>query len=192
MKINAVMMWCACFTAGSAFGATGFFGDHVIVAGNTNYVAIGSGTPQLSDGFGSLTQGGVFNIQGFKLNTWEDNGSAITYMNLFWSVDNFATTHQVQIHPAPAKSGNDRFWEIQSATQNLLNNNGVGTLANGNYTFRAFWEGYTNGFNTPGNIFQSNGGSNYTANFTVVPEPTGALACLLIGAGLMRRIRRSA
>ncbi len=192
MKINQFMVWCACFTAGGAFGATGFFGDHIIVADNTNHVAIGSGSPQLSDGFGSLTQGGVFNIQGFKLNTWEDNSSEITHMNLFWSVDDFATKHQILIHPAPTKSGNDRFWEVQSATQNLLNNNGVGVLTNGNYTFRAYWEGYTNGINTFGNIFQNNGGNNFTASFSVVPEPTGALACLLIGAGLLRRNRRSA
>lgn len=190
MKIVTLMASIVCFTANSVFGATGFWGDHTIAANGQNYLAVGSTTPQLSAGFGSLTQGGVFDIQGFKLNTWEDNGSVITHMTLFWSIDNFATKNQIQIDPAPSKSGNDRFWEVQSATQNLLTNNGVGALTNGSYTFSAYWEGYTNGTNTYGNIFQNNGGSNYTATFTVVPEPTGALACLLIGAGLLRRNRR--
>jgi uncharacterized protein (TIGR03382 family) len=110
-------------------------------------------------------------------------------MNLFWTVDNFLTTHQIQIHPAPSKSGNDRFWSTGSATQNLLTNNGAGTLAEGNYTFHAYWEGYTNGVNTAGNIFQSNGGNNYTATFTVIPEPASA-ALGLIGTALLLRRRR--
>lgn len=168
-------------------GATGFFGNAYIVAdGGTFYQFTGTAddvNPQLSAGFGSLAAGGTFNIQGFELNTFEDSGSEITHMNLFWTVDNFATTNQIQIFPAPAKSGNDRFWQISSATQNLLDNNGAGNLIAGTYTFQAYIEGYTNASNTPGNIFLNNGGANYSAAFTVVPEP-GSCALLAGFLGL--------
>jgi hypothetical protein len=155
--------------------ATGFFGNSYVVAdGGTFYQAVGNDgvNPQLSSGFGQLSEGGTFNIEGLELNTFEDNGSEITHMNLFWTVDGFTNTHQIQITPAPAKVGNDRFWQITSGTQNLLDNNGVGQLTQGNYTFQAYFEGFTNGVNTPGNIFLNNGGSNYSAAFEVVPEPS--------------------
>jgi len=185
MKKITLTLITAALVAASANAATGFFGNAYTVA-NTGTFYQTTGTddgvnPQLTDGFGTLTQGDTFNIQGFELNTFEDNSSEITHMNLFWTVDNFTNTHQVQINPAPTKSGNNRFWQIASATQNLLNNNGVATLTAGNYTFQAYFEGYTNGLDTLGNIFLNNGGANYSASFTVaVPEP-GSFA-LIAGA----------
>lgn len=175
--------------------ATGFFSNTYVVGnGGIFYQAVGSDgvNPQLSAGFGNLNVGGTFNIQGFELNTFEDNGSEITHMNVFWTVNNFTNTHQIQLTPAPAKVGNDRLWKITSGTQNLLTNNGVGALAQGNYTFQAYFEGYTNGVNTSGNIFLNNGGSNYSAAFTVVPEPTtGLLALGSLGAAALIRRRRA-
>jgi hypothetical protein len=175
MKNIFVTLGAATLLSISLNAATGFFGNTYVVAdGGTFYQAVGSDgvNPQLSTGFGQLLEGGTFNIEGFELNTFEDNGSEITHMNLFWTVDGFTNTHQIQITPAPAKTGNDRFWQITSGTQNLLDNNGVGQLAPGNYTFQAYFEGFTNGFNTPGNIFLNNGGSDYSAPFEVVPEPS--------------------
>lgn len=187
MKIKTAALIVSLGGMSFSSAATGFFGDHIIVANGINYKAIGSGAPQLSEGLGTFPVAGSLTIQGFQLNTWEDNGSVITHMNLFWTVDNFAHVHQIQINPAPAKTGNDRFWSISSATQNVLTNNGIGNLGVGNYTFQAYWEGYTNGTNTAGNIFQSNSGNNYTASFTVVPEPSAAL---LGGLGMMALLRR--
>jgi hypothetical protein len=182
-----IVLMVPLFVALTTHAATGFFGDNYIVGdGGTFFQTTGPDdgiNPQLADGFGSLTAGGTFNIEGFEVNTFEDNGSEITHMNLFWTVDSFTNTHQIQIFPAPAKTGNNRLWQITSGTQNLLDNNGVGALANGNYTFQAYFEGYTNATDTPGNIFLSNGGSNYSAAFTVVPEPS-SLALLGIAGGV--------
>jgi hypothetical protein len=182
----------------NGFAATGFFGNTFVVADGSTFYEITNNTanPKLSDGFGNLLEGGSFNIQGFELNTFEDNGSEITHMNLFWTVDDFTNTHQIQIFPAPTKSGNDRFWQITSGTQNLLNNNGVGSLAQGNYTFKAYFEGYTNANNTPGNIFLNNGGADYSAGFTVIPEPSSIIMLGLTGlaAGgiaLLKRRKRA-
>lgn len=174
MKKTIITLGLIAIAGLSSQAATGFFGNTFVVADSGTFYEITNNTanPQLSAGFGNLQEGSTFNVQGFELNTFEDNGSEITHMNMFWTVDGFTNTHQIQIFPAPAKSGNDRFWQITSATQNLLNNNGVGQLAQGSYTFEAYFEGYTNGVDTAGNIFLNNNNNNYSASFTVVPEPS--------------------
>jgi hypothetical protein len=194
--MKKIILMVPLFAALTTHAATGFFGNTYIVGDGDFYQTTGTDdgvNPQLADGFGSLTAGDTFNIEGFELNTFEDNGSEITHMNLFWTVDNFTNTHQIQINPAPTKTGNNRFWQTTSGTQNLLDNNGVGALTNGNYTFQAYFEGYTNGVDTAGNIFLNNGGSNYSAAFTVVPEPS-SLALLgiagLASGGLVMLKRR--
>ncbi len=176
----------------AARAATGFFGNTFFVGDGGTFYDVGStatGNPDFSAGLGDLTQGDSFTVGGFELNTFEDNGSEITHMNMFWTVDAFSNVHSVQIFPAPGKVGNNRFWQITSGTQNLLDNNGVGELAAGNYTLQIYFEGYTNGNDTPGNIFLNNGGANYSASFTVVPEPSISLLGALGVLGLLRRRR---
>lgn len=181
----------------AAQAATGFFGNIYIVAGNgTNTYYQASGTPdgfnpQLSSGWGTLNQGATFDIKGFEINTWNDNGSSVTHMNMFWSIDNFVTSNQLTLTPETSTSGNDKLWQLTTGTQSLLTNNGRGALANGSYTFQAYFEGYTNAVNTAGNIFESNGGANYSASFSVVPEPsTYALLGLGTAFGLWQLRRR--
>ena len=183
MKIKLVVAFSLMGVA-SSFAATGFFGDVFVVANGTSYKAAGSGGTQLSSGFGNLQEGGTFNIQGFQLNTFENDSSVVTHMTMLWTVNNFASTQQIQIFPAPAKSGNDRVWNTSSSTQNMLAGLGQGT-----YTFQAYYEGFTNGINTAGNIFLNNGNANYSAAFTVVPEPSAALLGA-IGSLLLLRRRR--
>lgn len=179
-----------------AHAATGFFGNIYIVAGNgTNTFYQASGTPdgfnpQLSSGWGTLNQGDAFQIKGFEINTWNDNGSSVTHMNLIWSVDNFVTSNQLTLTPETSVSGNDKLWQMTTGTQSLLTNNGRGALSNGSYTFQAYFEGYTNAVNTAGNIFNPGGGANYSASFSVVPEPS-TYALLGLGAAFgLWQIRR--
>ena len=180
-----------------AQAATGFFGNIYIVAGdgvNTFYQASGPNddfNPQLIDGWGTLNQGSGFEIKGFEINTFNDNGSNVTHMNMRWTIDNFDTTNTLTLTPETSFSGNDKFWQLTTGTQNLLTNAGQGVLSNGSYTFQAYFEGFTNGVNTDGNIFESNGGNNYTATFEVVPEPsTYALLGLGAAFGLWQLRRR--
>jgi hypothetical protein len=179
--------------------ATGFFGDTFIIGGEptvTTYYRV-TGTPdgvnpQYSAGFGTLLQNGTFQVKGFEINTFQNNGSNVTHMNMFWSIDNWTTSNQIQLTPATSSSGNNKLWQISSSTQNLLtNNNRVSTLDVGSYTFRAYFEGYTNGTDTAGNIYQNNGGANYNTSFTVtVPEPSSASLMALGAAGLLALRRR--
>jgi hypothetical protein len=198
MNLKSLIAAAAITVASVSQAATGFFGNLYIVAGPspTFYQAFGppDGFNPALGNFGTFNVGDTFNIRGFELNTFEDNGSAVTHMNMFWTVNNFATTHQIQIFPAPNKTGNNRFWQITTASQNLLSNNSPTALGPGSYTFQAYFEGYTNAINTPGNIFWSNSGNNYTASFNVIPEPStyAALAGVVaVGAALVLRRRRS-
>lgn len=183
----------------SSQAATGFFGDIFLIAGTpsttTFYRMTGANdgvNPQYSAGFGSLLQNGTFQIKGFEINTFQDNGSNVTHMNMFWSIDNFATSNQITLTPATSTSGNNKFWQISSSTQNLLTNSGrVSTLSVGSYEFRAYFEGYSNAVNTAGNIFENNGGANYVTSFNVaVPEPSSASLISLGAAGLLALRRR--
>ena len=181
----------------AAQAATGFFGDIYTVAGNgTNTFYQTTGTPdgfnpQLSSGWGTLNQGGTFDIKGFEVKTFNDSGSSVTHMNIFWTVDNFVTTNQLTLTPETSVSGNDKTWQLTTGTQNLLTNNARGALANGDYTFKAYFEGYTNAVDTAGHIYENNGGANYSATFSVVPEPsTYALLGLGTAFGLWQLRRR--
>jgi hypothetical protein len=179
-----------------AQAATGFFNNIYIVAGNgTNTFYQASGTPdgfnpQLSSGWGTLNQDDAFQIKGFEINTWNNTGSSVTHMNMYWSTDDFITSNQLTLTPETSVSGNNKLWRLTTGTQSLLTNNDRGVLPNGSYTFKAYFEGYTNGVDTAGNIFESNGGANYSATFDVVPEPSTYALIALGTAFILWRIRR--
>jgi len=184
---KSILLASSLFAAISLNASTGFFGSTSIIADGTT-----SDTASLTT-FGNISNTGTFEIQGFDLNTFEDNGSEITHMTMNWTVDGFANTHQIQITPGPAKVGNNRNWVISSSTQDLVTNSGLGALAEGAYTFSAYFEGFTNGTDTAGNIFLNNGGSNYNASFTIVPEPgTYALIAGMFGLAFVALKRRKA
>lgn len=74
----------------------------------------------------------------------------------------------------------DQKWDNTGANVNLLSG-----LSNGNYTLEVFAKALTN----EGDRFSNNGGANFIANFSVVPEPTSAALGLLGSALLLRRRR---
>ncbi len=177
--------------------ATGFFdGLYVIIntgSGNTFYQATtgtspGSGAAQghnlTSDGInptfttlGTFQTTDTFTLNGFEYKTFENNGSDVTFGNLFWRIyptgSPSGSFNQIQDNTNPG-SGNNT-WTINNAGINLLSG-----LSPGTYTLNIYTESYTNGTNTAGNIFGFTSNSP-TATFTVVPEPS---TCLLLGAGL--------
>lgn len=67
-------------------------------------------------------------------------------------------------------------------------------LVNGNYTLEVFFAGTTNGLGgATSNIFLNNGGTNYKATFSVVPEPSSLTLLagpVLLGAWFFVRRRR--
>ncbi len=83
------------------------------------------------------------------------------------------------------QSGNDR-WVLSGASRPDL----LSGLSNGDYTVEVYLHGKYNG---GGNFFESNGGPNFIADFTVVPEP-GAYALIagLFGLSFVALRRRQA
>ena len=71
-----------------------------------------------------------------------------------------------------------------SSVRNARVSNGAGR-SNGTYTLQWFSKALTN----EGDRFESNSGSNFSATFTVVPEPAAAMLGLIGTVGLLRRRR---
>ena len=131
--------------------------------------------------FGTLSLSDSLVVRGFEYRTYENNGSDVTFANLFY-----------RVYPAGSPSGtftqiqdslnNDDFWTRTDGTNNILNG-----LTPGNYTIQIYTESYTNGVNSAGNIFGFTSEGNPTASFTVIPEPSAAL---LGGLGTLALLRR--
>ena len=190
------------FTTGQAHAATGFFGNIYVVAGNltddTFYQAAGTpdgSNPQLSSGWGTLSAGETFNIKGYEIQTFNDNGSSVNNMRMTWTIDAFATSNTIDLGTPFSESGNDKIWKLTSSTQNLLTNAGRGALANGSYTFAAYFQADTNSVDTAVTIYASNNSANYNASFSVVPEPSTyallGLGAVALGGHLLRRRKQS-
>lgn len=76
--------------------------------------------------------------------------------------------------------GGDQEWRgLVGGPANLLS----GITTSGDYSVEIFFRAFTN----LGDRFSNNGGSNFTANFTVIPEPAAAL---LGSLGLLALLRR--
>lgn len=119
-----------------------------------------------SGSYGQLTGTGIVSGTGAVFNILLGSGNAFT--NAFWDTD---------------KTWNNVF------TQNNGTTNTLASIFSGGF-------GGASGVDSAGLVsgrgqFSFNGGTTSTLTWTAVPEPTSALAGLLIGAGLLRR-RRSA
>ena len=81
----------------------------------------------------------------------------------------------------------DAFWNTNKSWTNIFS--GAGTPASLSAVFNSFsGTGLVAGVAAGEGQFSFNG-STSTLNWTAVPEPTSALAGLLLGAGLLRRRR---
>jgi hypothetical protein len=189
------------FTTGQAHAVTGFFGNIYVVAGNltdTFYQAAGTpdgSNPQLSSGWGALDAGETFTIKGYEIKTFNDNGSSVNNMRMTWTIDAFVTSNTIDLGTPSSTEGNNKTWQLTSSTQNLLTNGGQGALANGSYTFAAYFQADTNSVDTAPIIYASNNSANYNASFSVVPEPSTyallGLGAVALGGHLLRRRKQS-
>lgn len=196
----------------SAQAATGFFNHLYVITnldgagnvfdqvrtGTTPGTGAAQGYDLASDGtnpqflsFGTLNSSSNLTIKGFQYQTWNDNGSDVTFANLYYRIYTTGSPSgsftNIQTNTPLSISGNNKVWEVTSGITNLLSG-----LANGNYTMEIYTESYTNAINTAGNIFGFQAGTNPTATFTVVPEPS-TLALIGLGAlafGIRARSRR--
>jgi hypothetical protein len=111
--------------------------------------------------------------------TFKNTGTDVTGTFINYSIDGGAFTGFGLAFNEDNVNGTtgDQRWANTDQTTNLLTG-----LAPGPHTLAFFASGTTNSVDSPPQIFDSNGGANYTASFTVVPEPA---TILLVGPALL-------
>lgn len=209
--IAAVMTFA--LSLGAFAQNAGLFGSYIGInangGGNSWYGAQEWGTD--IQNFGAANLGtidlntGSLTISGFQVQTWKNTGAGgdVTGANLQYRVyqqsttpGSFNTISAGFIANAPftaaqgssATGGGDQNWGL----------NPPGTYANllGGLTLNAVYnvEIYFEAFTTAGTQFSNNGGANYIATFTAVPEPSTyallAMSAAAFGGYVIRRRRR--
>ena len=196
----------------ASHAAVGIFGSYIGInangAGNSWYGAQQWGANTIQN-FGSANLGsfdlntGSLTISGYQVQTFKSGGGDITGANLYYRVyeqstipGGFNTVNAGFIANAPftsaagnsASGGGDQNWG-QNPTGNFGNLLGGLTL-NAVYNVEIYFDATSN----EGTQFSNNGGANYIATFTAVPEPSTyallAMGAAAFGGYVIRRRRR--
>jgi hypothetical protein len=195
--------------ATAANGATGFFGSYVNVTTNGSaawYDLSAPGGGRASDptdfhnlGLGTFDSGAgdTLTVSGAQGLTFKSGGGDVGGTLFNYSVKTAGGSHSFTeetvgfganstFNDAAGTSyggGGDQRWDNTGewAPVDLLSG-----LSNGDYEVQVFFRGTGNEVD----FFHSNGGGNYTATFTVVPEPSTTALLGLGGLALILRRRK--
>jgi hypothetical protein len=201
----------ALFLANSiSHAATGVFGSYVGInengSGNTWYSILDFGT-DVTDfqgvDFGTfdITTSDSLQISAFELETFKNSGGDVTGVELQYRVYEQSTTPGtfnvvsggfLANSTFTAANGDsvtgfgDQKWGVSPTA--TLGDLLAGTSAGNTYNVEVFTRAFTN----EGDRFVNNGGSNFTASFTVVPEPSSLIMLGVAGfaTGLLTVVRR--
>jgi pullulanase/glycogen debranching enzyme len=156
------------------FAAAGIF-ESYIVLNNTFYDAGANTTNPDFHGqnLGTFVPGSIpLALSGGEVKTFKNNSTDVTGAHLYY-----------RVYPTGSPTGSftavnlpfaenlsnpgDQKWATTGANIDLLNG-----LSNGNYTLEIYFEASTNGVDAPSTIYDSNGGNNFSATFTVASSIT--------------------
>jgi len=200
------------FSSG-AFAGVGIFGSYIGInangGGNTWYGAQewgGNPTPDFQGGnFGSINyvSGGSLVISAYQVQTYKFDAGDITGANLYYRVYKQGDTPGsfssaivagfisnspfTAANGSTANGGGDQNWGLGVGSYaNLL----TGVNSTGTWNVEIYFDATSN----EGTQFSNNGGANYIATFTAVPEPSTyallAMGAVALGGYAMRRRRR--
>lgn len=200
------------FSSGAFAQSAGIFGTYIGInangGGNSWFGAQEWGTD--IQNFGGANLGtidlstGSLTISGFQVQTFKGGGGDVTGANLQYRVyqqsttpGGFNTIAAGFISDAPftaaqgstASGGGDQNWGLNppGSYGNLLG----GLTVNAVYNVEVYFEAFT----SVGTQFSNNGGANYIATFTAVPEPSTyallAMSAVAMGGYIIRRRRRA-
>jgi len=186
-KLLLAAVVAVAFSTAPSPAAVGWFDDYVTVSingGSAQYYWIGS-NPSFGTEFNGANFGSLNTLTfGVDMKYWADGGDTRTGGSLFVSINSGPSTEYVWNHASIG--GNDYQGTLPVTTINVTQG-----LANGAHTV-AVW---AKTWGVGGDSWLSNGGANYTANFTVIPEPSTyallALGGLAMGGYMMRRRHRA-
>lgn len=195
MKVRNLPFLLALMLASNANAATGVYESYGILKINasTNLyydMQAATGNPDFQGanlGIFDTSMGNTLVLAGGEIKTFKNGGSNVTGARFDYRVFKLGDTpsafSEFNLNFNSNLSGTfgneDQKWDNTGANVNLLN-----SLGNGNYTVEVFAYSTTS---TDGNQFSNNGGNNFKANFTVIPEPSSAIFGLLGTVMLLRR-----
>ncbi len=206
MKLKNLIAPFMLMTAGTSFGAAGIYDGFLFTtttgAAPLTFYDIGAASLNVDfDGanLGSFVLGSSLQIGG-QQRSFENNSTVVTTNTIFWKVVGAFVGVNLPLQwtqgdvgaPGGLNNPGDKQWggDVQGANGALvLSGNVLSGLAEGTYTLEVYSEISTNAVNADPTIFNSNGGNNFKASFTVVPEPATAVLGMF-GLGLLLRRRR--
>ncbi len=193
MKLSNLIATLGLLTAGASFGASGIFESYGIVKINTSTayydLQAATGNPDFQGAvfgtFDTTDVGNTLTLVGGEIKTYKNSGSDVTGAYFDYRVfKNGDTPGSFTEFNLPFNSniggGGDQKWDKTNQNVNLLTG-----LSNGTYTLEVYARATATG--PTETHFSNNGGANFKATFTVVPEPSAAL---LGGLGMMALLRR--
>jgi hypothetical protein len=184
----------------TADAETGIFGSYIGIDSGSGNVWYGADQPGPStlwgfDGadLGDFTVGDSMHISGAELLTWKNSGGDVTGTSVnygiyalgasasSWGGTTISWSNNSPFNDAAGNyfsDGGNQKWANIDSTPDVLSG-----IPAGNYNFAIYFTASTN----EGTKYDSNGGNNYVASFSVasassVPEPA---ACLILIAGII-------
>lgn len=151
------------------FAAAGIWESYIVLNGTFYDVNATTGNPNFpAQNLGTFVAGSIpLTLSGGEVKTFKNNGTDIISARLMYRVyptgspsGSFTAVNLPWVANLP--NPGDQQWQTTSAGIDLLNG-----LSDGNYTLEIYYEASTNSVNAPATIYDSNGGANYSATFTV-------------------------
>jgi hypothetical protein len=197
MKKLIVLAASLALLPGFSFGAA-FIYDQFVIVNTTSpaYYDIGASTanPEFNSAvLGTFVAGSDLLRLGGQGKSDKDNSTDVTGMSLFyrvWQGSPSGAFSQLNYAFKTDFGGGNQEWGTDTGspfyTGNLLNG-----LTSGSYSLEVYSQINTNSVNSAPIVYNTNSGSNFTAAFTVVPEPSRVLFSLF-GLGILMFRRRRA
>jgi len=136
-----------------------------------------------------ITNGDTLTLDGGEMLTFKNGGSNVSGADMFYSINGGSfqdATLAFNEDNVGSSTGDQRWYSDTAANANVLSG-----LSNGTYTLSVY---FRDSNSDDGNDYISNGGNNFNATFTVVPEPSSLM--MLLGSSvfgsfyLLRRKRK--
>ena len=212
MKITRILVTLAALLPGISHGAAGMYDQFVFTSVNDGALAFYDTAAITANPDFDGASLGTFNrftdtlAVGGQEKSFKNSGTDVTSHSVWWRITELAGAFTSVSLPfqwntgdlgAPGNLNNagDQQWggDSQGANGNPIeiSSSVFSGLLNGTYTLEVYSQITTNGVDsTPLTIFTNNGGANFKASFTLVPEPSRALLLGFGLTGLLFRRRR--